>query len=70
MIIVKITILLALLWVIYGALIRAYLEGNLQEALKVQLTKYTPWYLFINGILTLCVMLCIIASVVYLLFFR
>lgn len=70
MIIVKITILLALLWVIYGALIRAYLKGNLQEALKVQLTKYTPWYLFINGILTLCVMLGIIVSVVYLLFFR
>ena len=70
MIIVKITILLVVLWVIYGALIRAYLKVNPQETLKVEFTRYTPLYMAINGILTLCVMLGIIASVVYLLFFR
>ena len=70
MIIVKITILLIVLWVIYGTLIRSYLKGNLQEALKVKYTEYLPWYMGINGILTLAVMIGIIASVVYLLFFR
>lgn len=70
MIIVKITILFVVLWVIWGLLVVSYLKRNLEEAVKVQFTQYCPWYLVINAILALGTIIGIIASVVYLLFFR
>lgn len=70
MIIVKITILLVVLWVIWGLVVVSYLKGNLEELVKVKFTQYCPWYLVINAILALGTIIGIIASVVYLLFFR
>ena len=69
MIIVKITILLVVLWIIWGLLVASYLKSNLEKAIKVQFTQYCPWYMVINAILALGAVIGIIASVVYLLFF-
>lgn len=70
MIIVKITLLLIASWIICKSLVNSYLIKNFDEAVKVQFTQYRPWYLVINSILKLGTILGIIASIVYLLFFR
>lgn len=70
MIIVKITALLFVLFIIWLCLVRMYLKADMQESLKVKFTEYCPWYVSIVGILFFSSVIGIIASVVYLLFFR
>ena len=71
MIVVKITILLIIITVIFRMLVCSYLASNLDKALKIKLNKnYTPWYIWCAGILTILSMIGIIASAIWILFMR
>lgn len=71
MIIVKITVLLIVITIIFRLFVNSYLRQNPLEALKVSFNKnYTPWYTIIGGMLVLITIIGIIASLVWLLFLR
>lgn len=71
MIVVKITVLLIMITIIFRLFVNSYLRNNLLEALRLSFNKnYTPWYSIVGGMLVLLSILGIVASVVWLLFFR
>lgn len=71
MIVVKITILLIIITVIFRMLVYSYLASNLDKALKIKLNKnYAPWYIWCAGILTILSAIGIIASAIWILFMR
>lgn len=71
MIIVKITILLLLVTVIYAFIIKAYLAGDRKEAVKVAFdSNYQPKYLAVLAVMGILTIIGIFASAIYLLFFR
>lgn len=71
MIIVKLTILLLLVFIIYAFLIKAYISGNRKEAIKIAFDRnYAPKYLIALAIMGIITIIGIIASAIYLLFFR
>ncbi len=70
MIIVKITLLLLVITLIYLWLTRTYIAGNKNEQIRFAFKKdYCPAYVVVGGILVLITIVGIIASVVWLLFF-
>ena len=71
MIIVKITVLLIVITIIFRLFVNSYLRQNPLEALKISLNKnYAPWYTVIGGMLVLITIIGIVASVVWILFFK
>ena len=70
MIVVKITVLLIVITIIFRFFVNSYLRQNPLEALRLSFNKnYTPWYLIVVGTLVLLSILGIVASVVWILFF-
>lgn len=71
MIVVKITVLLIVITIIFRLFVNSYLRQKPLEALKLSFNKsYTPWYSIVGGTLVLLSTLGIVVSVVWLLFFR
>lgn len=71
MIVVKITVLLIVITIIFRLFVNSYLRQKPLEALKLSFNKnYTPWYSIVGGTLVLLSILGIVVSVVWLLFFR
>lgn len=71
MIVVKITVFLIVITIIFRSCVGSYLKNNPLEALKVSCNKsHTPWYVFVLGLLCLIINIGIIASVAWFLFFR
>ena len=70
MIVVKITVLLIVITIIFSLFVNSYLRQNPLEALRLSFNKnYTPWYSIVGGTLVLLSILGIVASVVWILFF-
>lgn len=68
--IVKITILLIVVTLIYRFWIITYLKGNPLENLLLNVSKeFNPWYVYVGGILVFLDLAGILASTIYLLFF-
>lgn len=71
MIVVKITVLLIVITIIFRLFVNSYLRQKPLEALKLSFNKnYAPWYSIVGGTLVLLSILGIVVSVVWLLFFR
>ena len=68
--IVKITILLIVVSVIYNFFYGNYLRNNPVEVLRLKFSDYCPWYAVVNGLLIIFSTLGILASIVWLLFLR
>lgn len=68
--IVKITILLVVVRVIYHFFYGNYLRNNPIEVLRLKFSDYCPWYVVVNGLLIIFSTLGILASIVWLLFLR
>lgn len=68
---VRITIFLIILTVIWCFLIRLYLKDDFEKTIKLSFGKnYCPWYICITGILMYTDIALILASAFYLLFLR
>lgn len=71
MIIVKITILLIILSAIWYIFLKAFITGNFKEIEKlISIKEYFPWYLVVTIIFLFLIIIGVIASVIYLLFFE
>lgn len=71
MIVVKITVFLVVITIIFRSCVSSYLKKNPLEALKVSCDKnHAPWYVVVLGLLWLIIDIGIIASVAWFLFFR
>ena len=70
MIIVKLTILIVIVTIIYTWCVKNYLSGNLKEALLYRKNEYMPKYKIILILLRMFSAIGIFTSVIYLLFFR
>lgn len=68
--IVKITILLVVVSVIYNFFYGNYLRNNPIEVLRLKFSDYCPWYVVVSGLLIIFSTLGILASIVWLLFLR
>lgn len=66
---IKITILVFVVKLIYGNIIENYLSNSPLEVWKLQKTDYCPAYVVIKAILNVATWILIIASVVYVCFF-
>lgn len=68
--IIKITIVLFVITVIYTIIYRSYLKRHPFIALKIEVDdKYSPWYVTLGGFLVLLCMFMILADVIWFLFF-
>lgn len=67
--IVKITILLVVVSVIYNFFYGNYLRNNPVEVLRLNFSDYCPWHVVVSGLLIIFSTLGILASIVWLLFF-
>lgn len=68
---VRITIFMVIVTIIWRCLIRLYLKGDFKESIKLSFDKdYAPWYICIFGILMYADIALILASAFYLLFLR
>lgn len=68
--IVKITILLVVLSVIYNSFYKSYLQNSKTELIRLTFSDYCPWYVVVAGLLRIFSAIGIIASVIWLLFLR
>lgn len=66
--IVKITILLVVVSVIYHFFYDNYLRNNPVEVLRLNFSDYCPWHVVVSGLLIIFSTLGILASIVWLLF--
>lgn len=68
--IVKITILLVFVSIIYHSFYKTYLRNSPWEVFRLTFSDYCPWYVVVNGLLRIFSAIGIIASVIWLLFLR
>ena len=70
MIIVKITALLIVLFFVWVFLVCSWIKGNIEDYVLMQREELKPWYIWMVGVLAMLSLIGIVASAVYLLFFR
>ena len=71
MIIVKITALLIVLSIIWYIFLKAFITGNFKEIEKlISIKEYFPWYLAVTIVFLFLIIIGVIASTIYLLFFE
>lgn len=68
--IVKITILLVVVSIIYHSCYKTYLRNSPREVIRLTFSDYCPWYVVVDGLLRIFSAIGIIASVIWLLFLR
>lgn len=70
MLLIKITILLIVITIIFGFFVKIYLSNNMMEALMLHYGNNDKWYVTVLGALVIIDIMLVFISLVWFLFFR
>lgn len=70
MLLIKITILLIVITIIFGFFVKIYLSNNMMEALMLHYRNNDKWYVTVLGALVIIDIMLVFISLVWFLFFR